>query len=237
MCGRYATTMSRVDIQLESPLDVVAESTTRTQLERGTRRGHPNCPRTQGLPGDQWPHYSPCRARSCRFARQGPHRARPDPAMWGLIPPWAKDASLPMINARMESGREAPVRAGGEDAALYHTGVWIFEGASDKTPFYIYRWAPARFLPACTAVKNGKEWVLTAIDHHAGSRGRDGHDYDRAHPEPTEYDAAWTLRLRPRRSPPRPDLASASTMSTRQWATSGTTRPKNIVSITYTPQV
>ncbi|MEW6901965.1 SOS response-associated peptidase family protein, partial [Trueperella pyogenes] len=57
MCGRYATTMSRVDIQLEFRLDVVAESyDPAPNWNVAPKQDIPIVLERRALPGDQWLH-------------------------------------------------------------------------------------------------------------------------------------------------------------------------------------
>ncbi|WP_024964386.1 SOS response-associated peptidase [Trueperella pyogenes] len=247
MCGRYATTMSRVDIQLEFHLDVVAESyDPAPNWNVAPKQDIPIVLERRALPGDQWLHdaLSPA-APAAAVAPGKAHTVRAlTPAMWGLIPPWAKDASRPMINARMETLAEKPsfAPAAKTRRCIIPASGYFEWRKPDKTPFYIYRVGrPLAFAGLYGWWKNGEEWVLTATIITRAAAGEMATIHDRVPLilEPTEYDA-WldpTIEASAITASARPDLALSFHEVHRAVGNVRHNTPENIVSITYTPQV
>ena len=91
MCGRYATSASPQDLMEEFEVDDLFD----------------------GLPGPDY-NVAPTVAVPAIFERRvkdtGEIRRRLAPLVWGLVPSWAKDASIGsrMINARLETVAEKP---------------------------------------------------------------------------------------------------------------------------------
>jgi putative SOS response-associated peptidase YedK len=91
MCGRYASTASPQDLMEEFEVDDLFD----------------------GLPGPDY-NVAPTVAVAAVFERRvkdtGEIRRRLAPLVWGLVPSWAKDASIGsrMINARLETVAEKP---------------------------------------------------------------------------------------------------------------------------------
>ena len=91
MCGRYATSASPQDLMEEFEVDAPFD----------------------GLPGPDY-NVAPTVAVPAIFERRvkdsGEIRRRLAPLVWGLVPSWAKDASIGsrMINARLETVAEKP---------------------------------------------------------------------------------------------------------------------------------
>jgi len=91
MCGRYASTASPQDLMEEFEVDDLFD----------------------GLPGPDY-NVAPTVAVPAVFERRvkdtGEVRRRLAPLVWGLVPSWAKDASIGsrMINARLETVAEKP---------------------------------------------------------------------------------------------------------------------------------
>ncbi|WP_461190718.1 SOS response-associated peptidase [Trueperella pyogenes] len=247
MCGRYATTMSRVDIQLEFRLDVVAESYgPAPNWNVAPKQDIPIVLERRALPGDQWLHdaLSPA-APAAAVAPGKAHTVRAlTPAMWGLIPPWAKDASRPMINARMETLAEKPsfAPAAKTRRCIIPASGYFEWRKPDKTPFYIYRAGrPLAFAGLYGWWKNGEEWVLTATIITRAAAGEMATIHDRVPLilEPTEYDA-WldpTIEASAITASARPDPALSFHEVHRAVGNVRHNTPENIVSITYTPQV
>lgn len=247
MCGRYATTMSRMDIQLEFRLDVVAESyDPAPNWNVAPKQDIPIVLERRALPGDQWLHdaLSPA-APAAAVAPGKAHTVRAlTPAMWGLIPPWAKDASRPMINARMETLAEKPsfAPAAKTRRCIIPASGYFEWRKPDKTPFYIYRVGrPLAFAGLYGWWKNGEEWVLTATIITRAAAGEMATIHDRVPLilEPTEYDA-WldpTIEASAITASARPDPALSFHEVHRAVSNVRHNTPENIVSITYTPQV
>ncbi|MET7073391.1 SOS response-associated peptidase [Trueperella pyogenes] len=166
------------------------------------------------------------------------------PAMWGLIPPWAKDASRPIINARMETLAEKPsfAPAAKTRRCIIPASGYFEWRKPDKTPFYIYRVGrPLAFAGLYGWWKNGEEWVLTATIITRAAAGEMATIHDRVPLilEPTEYDA-WldpTIEASAITASARPDPALSFHEVHRAVGNVRHNTPENIVSITYTPQV
>lgn len=130
MCGRYATTLTATSLNAEFEIDLANSF---TEIE---------------------PDYNVAPTKVAPIVVQrAPRDADPYrelmPARWGLIPSWAKDASIGsrMINARVETVAEKPAfrKAFGKRRALvpadgyyeWYSGEGTPQNRSGKQPFFI----------------------------------------------------------------------------------------------------
>ena len=174
MCGRYATTMSRTDIQLEFRLDVAADSYFPTpNWNVAPTQDIPIVLERPPQPGDEPlrdavtpPASTPPEAPDSPGEEGAPGVVRAlTPAFWGLIAPWAKDATRPMINARMETLAEKRMFAPAlkKRRCIIPASGYFEWRKPDKTPFYLYRESgPLAFAGLYGWWKDGQEWLLTA---------------------------------------------------------------------------
>lgn len=168
MCGRYATTMSRTDIQLEFRLDVVAESyEPANNYNVAPTQDVPIIVERKLLPDDEWISSGehPGTLDAGHERSEAPTVRALTPAFWGLIAPWAKDTSRPMINARMETVAEKKSFAPSLKArrCIIPASGYFEWRKPEKTPFYIYRadGKPLAFAGLYLWHKSGDEWLLT----------------------------------------------------------------------------
>ena len=126
MCGRYATTLTAASLNAEFQIDMANSF---VELE----------PNYNQAPTDPAPIVVQRRAKG-----DVPEHRELMKARWGLIPSWAKDASIGnrMINARTESVAEKPAfkkafasRRALVPAAGYYE--WYVKDDTSKQPFFI----------------------------------------------------------------------------------------------------
>ncbi|WP_394262873.1 SOS response-associated peptidase [Trueperella sp.] len=167
MCGRYATTMSRTDIQLEFRIDVVAESYEPSpNYNVAPTHDVPIIVERKILADDEWVGTGTPPQAPSEGAANGETLVRAlTPAMWGLIAPWAKDTSRPMINARMETVAEKKMFAPSlkKRRCIIPASGYFEWRKPEKTPFYIFRadGQPIAFAGLYSWYKSGDEWLLT----------------------------------------------------------------------------
>lgn len=198
MCGRYATTMSTGELQLEFRFDVVAESYLPSpSWNVAPTQDIPIVVERKAITGYQWVHDAVGAPSSPPGTTpEGGRRVRAlTPASWGLIPSWAKDASRPMINSRLETlGEKRSFAPSLESRRCIIPASGYFEWRkADKCPFYIYRsdGRPLAFAGLYSWWKAGTDWVLTAtiVTRRAQGELANVHDRTPALLEREEYDA------------------------------------------------
>lgn len=252
MCGRYAT-MGRWDIQLEFRLDVVADSYAPSpSWNVAPTQDVPIIVERRPLPGDEWLDDAVAQPTSTPPGTPAPTAGpAPDvvraltPAFWGLIPPWAKNASRPMINARMETLAEKPSFATAlrKRRCIFPAAGYFEWRKPDRTPFYIYRDnAPLALAGLYGWFKDGEDWLLTATIVTRAARGELAQIHDRTPLilNPDEYDM-WldpTLQdptLLEALSRPGPRLSFHEVG--RAVGNVSNNSPDNIAAVSGTPQV
>lgn len=201
MCGRYATMMSRTDVQLAFDTEAFAEgldelrpnwNVAPTQLipvvlERPLQEGDDVVVPTESLA-------APAEGEAAPLVRAV------NLAHWGLIPPWAKDASMGarMINARMETVAEKRSFAANfkkRRCIIPASGYYEWKKVGNaKQPYFIQR---ADGEPMGLAGLYGwwktpeEDWLLTCtiLTREAEGEMRDIHDRVTVFLEKSEYDA------------------------------------------------
>ncbi|MDP9806826.1 putative SOS response-associated peptidase YedK [Trueperella bonasi] len=161
MCGRYATTMSRTDLQLEFRLEAATESyEPPPNYNVAPTQTVPIVVIRKPLDDDERLGQSP----AAQPAEASVVRAL-NPAFWGLIAPWAQDLSRPMINARMETLTEKKMFAPSlKSRRCIIPASGYFEWRKpEKTPFYIFRadGRPLAFAGLYSWYNTGDDWLLT----------------------------------------------------------------------------
>ncbi|VEI13826.1 SOS response-associated peptidase [Trueperella bialowiezensis] len=173
MCGRYATEMTRGDLQLEFDIDVAAaDYRPPVNYNVAPTQDVPIIVARKPLPDDAplssnkaLSDDAVARPASTASAESAIVRAL-TPAFWGLIAPWAKDLSRPVINARSETLTEKKMfaQAAQRRRCIIPASGYFEWRKPDKTPFYIYRpdSRPLAFAGLYGWYKHESEWLLTA---------------------------------------------------------------------------